>query len=334
MKTRKRSGASQVTAIETPEERKRRLKYERTKRDRTADPERYAAYARRYRAKHGHTKEYRQRKAEQDRSYREKKGDDLLAKKREYYRKNRDAIKAKMRVYKQSLPDEVRRARQRESYHRNKQAALARTKRYTERYPERAAARNAAWKQANKERLLEHQRHRLKADPQYALVRRVRCRIAHAIRTTGARKSNNSLDLLGCEQAELARHIESQFLSGMTWENRSLWHVDHIIPLAAFDLSCERQQRVAFHYANLRPLWGRENQTKNARMPLGVKSAPRSVASLKRVIRRLAEMETRQRQKAADRSARRVLGHPSRGACVTQDRSQPKGRRGSRRASV
>jgi hypothetical protein len=58
-------------------------------------------------------------------------------------------------------------------------------------------------------------------------------------------------------------HIEAQFMPGMTWENRELWHVDHIIPCAAFDLTDPAQQRSCFHYGNLRPLWAKENQRKS-----------------------------------------------------------------------
>lgn len=36
-----------------------------------------------------------------------------------------------------------------------------------------------------------------------------------------------------CE--ELRVHLEERFLPGMTWENRDLWHIDHIIPKAAFN---------------------------------------------------------------------------------------------------
>jgi hypothetical protein len=45
---------------------------------------------------------------------------------------------------------------------------------------------------------------------------------------------------------------------------------------------------VALHYANLRPLWGSDNQRKNARIPEGLKSIPSSVASLKRAVARIA----------------------------------------------
>ena len=99
MKKKKRLPASPKTAAETPDERRRRLKYERTKRDRAAHPERYAAYARKYRKRYGNTEEYRRRKAEQDKAYREKKGEEYLDKARAYYRKNREAVLAQTKAY-------------------------------------------------------------------------------------------------------------------------------------------------------------------------------------------------------------------------------------------
>ncbi len=51
----------------------------------------------------------------------------------------------------------------------------------------------------------------------------------------------------------------------MTWDNHGMkgWHVDHVIPLAAFDLRDEGQRRKAFHYTNLQPLWAHDNLMKN-----------------------------------------------------------------------
>jgi hypothetical protein len=71
--------------------------------------------------------------------------------------------------------------------------------------------------------------------------------------------------LLGCTVNELAEYLESKFLPGMSWENRKLWHIDHIRPLASFDLTDPAQQRLAFHYANLQPLWARDNIRKGRR---------------------------------------------------------------------
>lgn len=49
----------------------------------------------------------------------------------------------------------------------------------------------------------------------------------------------------------------------MGWHNygngRGQWNIDHIEPLAWFDLAVPSQQRAAFHFTNCRPLWAIEN---------------------------------------------------------------------------
>lgn len=71
--------------------------------------------------------------------------------------------------------------------------------------------------------------------------------------------------LLGCSINEFRAHIEHQFLPSMTWENygRNGWEVDHIKGCAEFDLTDPAQQRVCFHYTNLRPLWRHQNRKRN-----------------------------------------------------------------------
>jgi len=53
----------------------------------------------------------------------------------------------------------------------------------------------------------------------------------------------------------------------MCWERIAEIHVDHILPLSAFDLNDEEQQRAAFHYTNLRPMWALENKRKSDKIP-------------------------------------------------------------------
>ena len=67
--------------------------------------------------------------------------------------------------------------------------------------------------------------------------------------------------LLGCSRDHLRRHLESRFQPGMTWENygRYGWHVDHVIPCSAFDLTNPDEVRKCFHFSNLQPLWWRDN---------------------------------------------------------------------------
>lgn len=73
--------------------------------------------------------------------------------------------------------------------------------------------------------------------------------------------SDSMVVLLGCSRDHLRRHLESRFQPGMTWENygRYGWHVDHVIPCSAFDLTNPDEVRKCFHFSNLQPLWWRDN---------------------------------------------------------------------------
>ena len=62
---------------------------------------------------------------------------------------------------------------------------------------------------------------------------------------------------------ELKNHLKSQFDNKMNWQNYGSWHVDHIIPVTAFNLSDPEQQKECFHFTNLQPLWGTENLRKS-----------------------------------------------------------------------
>lgn len=70
--------------------------------------------------------------------------------------------------------------------------------------------------------------------------------------------------MLGCELPYLKNYLQLKFTNGMTWENYGKWHVDHIKPCAAFDLSKQKEQKECFHYTNLQPLWAQDNLKKRA----------------------------------------------------------------------
>ena len=76
-------------------------------------------------------------------------------------------------------------------------------------------------------------------------------------------KTGSAVDDLGCSVSEFKIYLERQFRDGMNWENQgAYWHIDHIKPLAAFDLSIREQFLEAAHYSNLQPLLVLENLSK------------------------------------------------------------------------
>lgn len=87
----------------------------------------------------------------------------------------------------------------------------------------------------------------------------------------GPKKAGRAWEtLVGYDISQLRAHLERQFTKGMSWENRHLWHVDHILPLSSFVFSSadDPEFRAAWAITNLRPLWASRNISKGAKMEL------------------------------------------------------------------
>ena len=80
-------------------------------------------------------------------------------------------------------------------------------------------------------------------------------------------KSDYIFRLCGAPLMDVVRHLESLFKPGMTWDNYGFegWHIDHIKPLAKFDILDPEEQKKCFHFSNLQPLWSSENYAKRDR---------------------------------------------------------------------
>lgn len=57
--------------------------------------------------------------------------------------------------------------------------------------------------------------------------------------------------------------LKYNFDDKMNWDNYgSYWHIDHVIPCAHFDFTKEEDIKTCFIWTNLRPLEGKENNSK------------------------------------------------------------------------
>lgn len=110
----------------------------------------------------------------------------------------------------------------------------------------------------------EYKLNRLKTDKFFHLKFSVSSLIRVGLFNRGYGKKTRTATILGCTWEEFHLHIERQFQEGMTWQNRNLWHIDHIIPSAT--AACEDDIIRLNHFTNLRPLWAEENQRKSARL--------------------------------------------------------------------
>lgn len=79
-------------------------------------------------------------------------------------------------------------------------------------------------------------------------------------------KSGSAIKDLGCTVDFLKKHIELQFQDGMSWDNYSEWHIDHIKPISTFDLTDRVELLKSCNYTNLQPLWKKDNLSKGNKM--------------------------------------------------------------------
>jgi hypothetical protein len=147
----------------------------------------------------------------------------------------------------------------------NKEHVEKKRKEYHQQNKDRIIERVNKWQKENKDSTREHRR-RYKAKNKPSLIERIkhnlRCRILDVL--GGKIKTGSAVQDLGCSQEELKVYLESLFQPGMSWDNygRDGWHIDHIRPLASFDLTDPKQFRQACYYKNLQPLWAEDNLKK------------------------------------------------------------------------
>lgn len=137
--------------------------------------------------------------------------------------------------------------------------------------PAKSKRRAQEWRSGNKERMKASQRlyhiKRYYSDLNYKIAKTLRARLRIALHRRS--KAGSAVRDLGTSIPDFKVYIESMFQPGMSWENWGKgigkWNLDHIKPLASFDLTDRIQFLEACHYTNLQPLWAEENLRKRAR---------------------------------------------------------------------
>tara|TARA_R110002020_G_scaffold213489_1_gene420364 strand:- start:282 stop:1049 length:768 start_codon:yes stop_codon:yes gene_type:complete len=124
------------------------------------------------------------------------------------------------------------------------------------------------YRKNHKKQISDHLKKRYKNDEQFRLSILLRGRLKKVVDRKHIPTRSEFQDILGCSYEELVIHLELQFTDGMNWDNHGLygWHIDHIIPLSAFDLTDIKQLAESCHYTNLQPLWAEDNYSKGNKL--------------------------------------------------------------------
>jgi len=161
-------------------------------------------------------------------------------------------------------------------YQETKQTILDYQKKYREENLDKIKERGKKYYNINKKEILDknkiyrkntknirniYESKKKKNDPIYSLLCGMRSRLCNYLKMCGVTKRNKTFDIVGCSPQFLKEHLETQFTDGMTWDNRSEWHIDHIIPLSS--AKTEDELYKLCHYENLQPLWAEDNLKKS-----------------------------------------------------------------------
>lgn len=107
---------------------------------------------------------------------------------------------------------------------------------------------------------------KMATDPIFKLKKQLKGLIRDSLRSQGLKKSDRTINVLGCSIEELKQHLESKFEPWMNWDNKGLyngelnygWDIDHITPTSSGS-SYEEIVKLN-HYTNLQPLCGYYNR--------------------------------------------------------------------------
>lgn len=171
--------------------------------------------------------------------------------------KNRDKWLAKQAEWRMNNRDKIK------QYHiAKREENLRRFKEYREQNVDKIKENKHLYysKIENKIKRNKKQKDRKKVDEAFRIMCNIRTRIHNVLKQN---KSNKTDELLGCSKTQLKEWLSFQLTDELSWDNYgTLWHIDHVIPLAFFDLVDINEQWLAFHWSNLRPLYACDNLEK------------------------------------------------------------------------
>lgn len=166
-------------------------------------------------------------------------------------------------------------------YAENPEAHRARAAAYQRANPQKTADRNRRfreanpnygreWELANPDKVKTKRRRQYEkkmSTPRGRLDNSVKVGVHRGL-SKGSKAGKKTFDLLEYTVDDLRLHLEALFVPGMSWENYGDWHIDHVVPISAFNF--ETPEDIDFKrcwaLTNLQPMWASENISKGAKL--------------------------------------------------------------------
>lgn len=160
---------------------------------------------------------------------------------KEYYQSNKSSIVPKNKEYRNHNKDVIK--TQKQQYYKTN---IEQIKQYH---------------QDNKQNRNEKNKIKRRQNPYYALKEALKVRIFDVLKSS---KKETTSKLIGCSNEDLKIWIETHFNENISWDNYGIyWHLDHVVPIAFFELTNEDERYMCFNWLNIRPLEKTRNISKS-----------------------------------------------------------------------
>ena len=143
----------------------------------------------------------------------------------------------------------------------------------------------------------ERNKERLRTDPVYKVKKNVRSRISECLKKYD-QKRKDKIKYLGTSKYFYHQWLQYQFDNHMNWDNYgSYWEIDHVNPIATFDLTIEDKIYECFDWKNTRPLEKKANKRKSDTVDEKIIRNHRNVVEsfLRRMIKKYGEADDNNR---------------------------------------
>lgn len=144
---------------------------------------------------------------ERTKKWREDNRERYLLQNKTHYQNNKEAILNQCKEYRQKNIEKVK-ERDRKKYLKNRKKIIDRSAQYNKQNPNRPAY------------MREYVKARSAKDEQFKIQRMLRGRLSQALKGIEKKPSSRvAIANLGCSVLDARRHLENQFVEGMSWEN-------------------------------------------------------------------------------------------------------------------
>ena len=187
---------------------------------------------------------------------------ETIKRRKEYRERNREKSNSNHKIYYQNNKKKID-AKNKKWVAENREKANLIQKKWRKNNPEKVKATDILYKkkkgklfmqkkmrdylERNREKRILRKKERFKTDINFKIRERVGVRIRNGLNFFNLKKyrSTRTVDLLGCSYAFYSNYLQRKFKRGMTWKNfgKNGWEIDHIKPLAKFDLKKISEQK-------------------------------------------------------------------------------------------